>query len=342
MRKRTLSISLKIGVSAALLAYCFSRVGWHDLRAEIAGANIWFLMLYLGVSFLATIASAFKWHVLSTAHGLSASRGKLTLLYMVGYFFNNILPTSIGGDIVRAYELGKTDGKPAEAMASVFMERFTGLTALIIFAGIAVTLDPNFLGDVKLTVALITVCVTYLGITGLVFQRTVLQVLQQRLRWALAQRLLGKMLKLQQAILLYRHQRWALVVSMLYSFVFYLISVWIVYAGCLTFGVTPDLRALFLVVPIMHILFMIPISLGGIGLQEWAYTVVLGMIGVPAAIGLSVALLYRARTIVFGLIGGALYPLCTRSRPELDRQSAPPCRYEERHKDQNSVGRLAR
>ncbi len=322
MSKRTLSISLKIGVSTALLAYCFSRVGWHELWAEIAGADGGFLMLYVGVSFLATVASSFKWHVLSTAHSLSASRGKLTLLYLVGYFFNNILPTSIGGDVVRAYELGKTDGKPAEAMASVFMERFTGLTALIIFAGIAVALDPHFLGDVKLTVALIAVCIAYLGVIGLVFQPTALQILQTRLQWAPAQRILCKMQKLQEAILLYRHQRQALLVSMLYSFAFYIISVWIVYAGCLTFGVTPDLRALFLVVPIMHILFMIPISLGGIGLQEWAYTAVLGMIGVPSAIGLSVALLYRARTIVFGLIGGALYPLCTRTAPEPDHESA--------------------
>ncbi len=322
MNKRTLSLSLKIGVSTALLIYCFSRVGWSELWAEIAGAHVGFLLLYVGVSFLATVASALKWHVLSTAHGLSASRIKLTLLYLVGYFFNNILPTSIGGDVVRAYELGKTDSKPAEAMASVFMERFTGLTALIIFAGLAVALDPHFLGDVKLTVALIAVCAAYLGVIGLVFQRTIFQMLRERLQWAPAQRILSKMQPLQEAILLYRHQPWALVVSMLYSFVFYIISVWIVYVGCLTFGVAPDLKALFLVVPIMHILFMIPISLGGIGLQEWAYTVVLGMVGVPGAIGLSVALVYRARTIVFGLIGGALYPLCTRSAPESDRESA--------------------
>ena len=322
MSKRALSISLKIGISTALLAYCFSRVGWNDLWAEIAGAKLSFLVLYVGVSFLATLASSFKWHVLSTAHGLTASRSKLTLLYMVGYFFNNILPTSIGGDVVRAYELGKPDGKPAEAMASVFMERFTGLTALIIFAGVAVAIDPNFLGDVKLTVALIAICMAYLAVIVLVFQRTALQVLQRRLSWALAQRVLRKMQKLQEAILLYRQQRWALSVSMVYSFVFYLVSVWIVYVGCLTFGVAPDLKALFLVVPIMHILFMIPISLGGIGLQEWAYTVVLAMVGVPSAAGLSVALLYRARTLVFGLIGGALYPLCSRAWSELSQESA--------------------
>ncbi len=310
--KRTLSTGLKLTVSIALLVYCFSRVGWASLWTEIAGAHAGWAAAYVGVSFLATLVSALKWHVLAIARGMTATRSKLTLLYMVGYFFNNILPTSIGGDVVRAYELGKPDGKQAEAMASVFMERLTGLTALIIFALITVIIDPRFLGDIKLTLAILFVCVGYLSIVILVFQRSALRLLQERITFSPVQRLLGKIQKLQEAILLYQHEQQALWISMVYSVIFYVISVWIVYAGCLTFGFAPHLGELFLVVPIMHILFMIPISLGGIGLQEWAYTVVLGMLGVPSAIGLSVALLYRTRTIVFGLIGGALYPLCTR------------------------------
>jgi len=110
-------MGLKIGISAILLVYCFRRVGWEALWAEIAGARAGWVVIYVGVSFMATLVSAFKWHVLATARGLSASRSKLTVLYMVGYFFNNILPTSVGGDVVRAYELGKTDGQQAEAMA---------------------------------------------------------------------------------------------------------------------------------------------------------------------------------------------------------------------------------
>ena len=312
VHKRSLSVGLKIGVSAVLLVYCFRRVGWEALWTEIAGANAGWVVVYVGVSFLATLVSALKWHVLATARGLSASRGKLTVLYLVGYFFNNILPTSVGGDVVRAYELGKADGKQAEAMASVFMERFTGLTALILFALFTLILDPRFLGDMTLALALAVVCVAYLSVIALVFQRAAVRFLQERISFSPVQRLLRKMQKLQEAILLYQHERRALWVSMLYSGVFYVISVFIVYTGCLTFGDAPDVADLFLVVPIMHILFMIPISLGGIGLHEWAYTIVLGMIGGPHAVGLSVALLYRTRTIVFGLIGGTLYPLCTR------------------------------
>jgi uncharacterized protein (TIRG00374 family) len=315
VRKRSLSMGLKIGVSAVLLVYCFRRVGWEALWTEIAGAHAGWMVLYVGVSFLATWVSALKWHVLATARGLCASRSKLTVLYMVGYFFNNILPTSVGGDVVRAYELGKTDGQQAEAMASVFMERFTGLTALILFAVCTLIMEPRILGDLKLTLALGMVCAAYLSVIVLVFQRAALRFLQARLPFSPVQHILRKMQKLQEAILLYQYERRALWVSMLYSGGFYVITVFIVYVGCLTFAYVPALSDLFLVVPIMHILFMLPISLGGIGLQEWAYMVVLSMLGVPAAVGLSVALLYRTRTIVFGLLGGALYPLCTQATP---------------------------
>jgi uncharacterized membrane protein YbhN (UPF0104 family) len=61
-------------------------------------------------------------------------------------------------------------------------------------------------------------------------------------------------------------------------------------------------------VPVILILFMIPISLGGIGVQEWAYYFVLEIVGVPASVGLSLGLLYRARSLAFGVLGGAIYP----------------------------------
>ena len=69
----------------------------------------------------------------------------------------------------------------------------------------------------------------------------------------------------------------------------------------------------FVAVPLMLLLFMIPISIGGIGLQEWAYFFVLSMVGVPAAVGLSLGLIFRARTIGFGLLGGIIYPFIEKS-----------------------------
>jgi uncharacterized protein (TIRG00374 family) len=120
---------------------------------------------------------------------------------------------------------------------------------------------------------------------------------------------LKKVQSFQEAVYTYRNRKATLLNAMLLSILFYVNSVFIVYAGCLAFNYQVLLSDLFVAVPIILVIFMMPISLGGIGVQEWAYYFVLGMVGVPGAIGLSLGLLYRARAVFFGLIGALVYPM---------------------------------
>ncbi len=108
---------------------------------------------------------------------------------------------------------------------------------------------------------------------------------------------------------MYKYHRIEILYSMGYSILFYVGSVFIVYVGCLVFDARVSLSSVSLAVPVLLVLFMMPISRGGIGLHGWAYYFVMGMIGVPGAVGLSLGLLYRARTVAFGLLGGAVYSL---------------------------------
>ncbi len=315
-KTKGLSIYVKAFISIFLLYYVFSQVGWEDLWEELKHANLHYLALYIFIGFLMTLVSAIKWSVLVKPHGINASLPRLFWLYMVGYFFNNFLPTSVGGDVIRAYELGKFGGKNEEAMASVFMERFTGFTVLILFALVAVFLDQRFLGDFRVVVPLAVALVGYLGIVGIVFNRSFLSFWEKRLPVKIVGTVLKKVQKVQEAIYMYKYHRIEILYSMGYSILFYVGSVFIVYVGCLVFDVGVSLSSVSLAVPVLLVLFMIPISVGGIGLQEWAYYFVMGLIGVPSAVGLSLGLLYRARTVAFGLLGGAIYPLI-RSREVL-------------------------
>ena len=307
--KKGLSIYLKIFISLFLLYYVFRKVGWQDLWKEIQQADLYYLALYICLGFLMTLVSAIKWSILVKPHGMSVSLPRLFWLYMVGYFFNNILPTNVGGDVVRAYELGKMQGRNKEAMASVFMERFTGLTTLIVFAFMAVVMDRRFLGEFRVVGPLIVALVGYVGVVAIVFNRSYLSFVEERLPTKLVRRIVKKVKGFQEAIYMYKDHKLKIMYAMGYSVLFYVCSVLIVYVGCLVFGSRPSLTELSMAVPIMLVIFMIPISLGGIGLHEWAYYFILGMIGVPGAVGLSLGLLYRARTVGFGLLGGAIYPL---------------------------------
>ena len=74
--------------------------------------------------------------------------------YNIGRFFNLILPISLGGDIVRIYQLGKFTGKNHTAAASVIVERFTGmLTLILLMAAIAVVLNLQLFTQEWLSIA---------------------------------------------------------------------------------------------------------------------------------------------------------------------------------------------
>jgi hypothetical protein len=247
--------------------------------------------------------------VLVEPHGISASFAKLYSLYMVGYLFNNILPTSVGGDAIRAYELGKCEGKKQEALASVFMERFTGLTTLIVLALLAVYLDEHHLRDIRLVVPLGVVLVGYVGIGGIVFNRSFVSFLEDHVCRENVGKMTKKLREFQEAIYMYQHHWREIIYAIGYSILFYANCVLIVYVGCLVFDVHVSIGSLIMAVPVMFVLCLIPISVGGIGVKEWAYYLVLGMIGVPGSVGLSIALMDRAMVVGFGLLGGAIYPL---------------------------------
>jgi uncharacterized membrane protein YbhN (UPF0104 family) len=80
-----------------------------------------------------------------------------------------------------------------------------------------------------------------------------------------------------------------------------------VYLGCLAFGEHVSLVSLTLAVPIILTISLAPISLGSVGLQEWGYFVVFEHLGIPGSLGLSVALLMRAKALIMGGIGGFFY-----------------------------------
>ncbi|MGB7946912.1 MAG: lysylphosphatidylglycerol synthase transmembrane domain-containing protein [Candidatus Binatia bacterium] len=309
--RRTLSFGLKISVSIFFVLYLFSRVHWEEVWSHIKQADPLYLFLYIILAFVGILVSSLKWLVLARSHGMSPPLSALVSLYMVGYFFNNFLPTSIGGDVIRGHALGKMYTKQAEAMASVFVERFSGYTALILFAVLALFIDPALRDDIRIVAPIVFAVLAYVAIVGALVNSSWLEIGARRFPTNMIQKLLRKIRAFQQAIHMYAHERTTLLVAGLYSILFYFVSVVVVYVGCLTVQAPVSFANLVTVVPVLLIMLMIPFSFGGLGLQEWAFYFVLEIVGVPAAAGLSLGLLFRARSLGFGLIGGMIYPFVT-------------------------------
>ena len=109
--KKGISYYLRFFISIALIYYVFRQAGLSKLWSVLRNTNLVFLGLSIAITPILIIISSWKWQVILRSQNIRLSLTRLFGLYMVGYFFNNILPTNVGGDVIRAYSLGKSTGK---------------------------------------------------------------------------------------------------------------------------------------------------------------------------------------------------------------------------------------
>ncbi len=126
---------VKVFISFALIGLIFYKIDSSEWLSIIKSADISGLLLALFLVVFSVVVSALKWQILLNCLDVQVPIRKLTISYFIGLFFNNFLPTNIGGDVVRIYDIGKHTGKKTEAAASVIVERILagfalGLTAL--------------------------------------------------------------------------------------------------------------------------------------------------------------------------------------------------------------------
>jgi uncharacterized protein (TIRG00374 family) len=142
------------------------------------------LLLFLAGS----LVRAYRWGALVWSVGIQVSWWRLVDLFFVGSFFNLFLPTGLGGDAVKMYELSHDDGKTAEAISSVVVDRFVGLFVLFALAVLALMGGYKLVGS-EVLIAIAGVFVACLVAVALLLQRTWIETWGQRLG---LDRLLGR------------------------------------------------------------------------------------------------------------------------------------------------------
>ncbi|HEX9638282.1 MAG TPA: lysylphosphatidylglycerol synthase transmembrane domain-containing protein [Acidobacteriota bacterium] len=305
--KRSVLLLVKALVSVLLIGLLLARVDLGALAQALRDYHPGFLVLSILLAPVLIWASSEKWRILVRGLGDQVAGWRLFHFYMVGSFFNNFLPTNVGGDVVRVVQLGRATGRPLEAAVTVVVERVTGLIALVLTAAAGLALYWGELGDRRLVSALVIV----VGILGaalmILLVPALLRILGPLLPGALERRLAALGERMRQSLAMFRRSPRVLAAALLWSLAFYLLAALNVYVTCLAFRQELGLLPCLAIAPLVLVVAMVPVSLGGVGMMEWAYVFTLGGFGVAAPAALSVALLMRLKSLGFGLIGGLLY-----------------------------------
>lgn len=139
--KKKLFLFLRLVVSFGLIGYIFYSLyaegKLRDLPDYFASANYWWLLaaalLLLGL----LVAGSLRWGMLLAAQGIHLRQVSVFMYYMIGMFLNNFLPSTVGGDFVKAYYLSKATGKTAGSFISVLVDRLMGMGGLCVVAVIS-------------------------------------------------------------------------------------------------------------------------------------------------------------------------------------------------------------
>jgi glycosyltransferase 2 family protein len=307
--------AIKAVLTVAILAVVLWKVPLRDLGARMMRLRASDIALLVALTIAQVSFAVVRWHRLLRRLG---ERPRFLALYgdaLVGLTYNMFLPTTVGGDVVRALRARKRVSKPHRAWSSSLFERIAGLLAMAASGAIAASIGLGAIAvPQQVRVIAIVIAVVLLGIFFFAAApfRMLVRLLERRLPGA-ADDVRGIVDDLEGPLA----KTGARMEALAWSVLVQVLGLLFVIVGARGLDAPGHELALLIGVPVVHVLSMVPITLGGLGLREGLFVGILGMLAVPRDVALGLAAQWLASSLAFA-IAGAIVALAD-PRPVTDR-----------------------
>ena len=312
----------KLTVGIGLIAALVLQVDLPTLLHSLASVDLFYLAIMFVIPHLMIAINTVKWKIFLRELGLSLGFNRLFGLYLIATFFNNFLPTMVGGDAVRAYALGRDTRDASSVTAATFMERLVGLAALVSLVPLVVLSDT--VTDRFPAVWLIAPATLLgFGVAAAMLLSTRLDPMWRRLRKIrVLERIFDFLAKTRRAVFRVAGSYRIIAGTFLMSILFYVGAAATVWAAAMSLGAEVSMGYLMATVPLVLVAGMLPISLNGLGITEAGFALFLQLAGVPLVDAVAVGLLLRARLFVTALWGGVLFLRYRAARGPVQEENA--------------------
>lgn len=309
--KERLSLTARILVTLSLIGLLFYRLDLSQLLQRLQSLSAEGTALAFAAVGAAIVISAWKWGWILRVRQHPLPFLTLLRLYFVGLFFNNVLPTSVGGDAVRAWETTKETGEVPEAIGSVVSERLIAGVALGITALLGLPFIEADQRTVLAVVAFLLIDVTLVGL--FLVPRVAEGIVGKTLpdRFASLKGVVKNTVEIVRATV--RNPAlfvWILVLSVAFQLCVAAVNAAIFQA----LGAQVSLAHCVIYTPMIFTVAMLPISISGFGVREAAYWYFFSQIGVSEGDAVATSLLFFVIVGISSLPGAPLFIL-RKSRP---------------------------
>lgn len=323
-KTRHLSLVARIAVAVLAIGWVLHGQDWRKLGEVFRDLNFAYFALSLGVFVAAQLVIAVRWWLLLRAQSIHIGILATFRLHFIGLFFNNIMPSSIGGDLLKGWYVTKHTHRRLEGALSVAVDRVVGLTGLVVMAVAAYVLflrgQANEAGggeEGALAASVMSYWTAVFWAVGVVVVLVVVLLAHPGSRGAIgriwrriAVRGVALLRRAWTAMVVYRRRPGTMLAALLLTWTgqsVVIVAFWLLGRNL---GIDADVRYYFVIFPITWVVAAVPVSIAGVGILEaGTVTLFVSLTGSAAESALALALCQRFVWVLASLPGGAIHLL---------------------------------
>lgn len=302
-------VALKISITGGLFWYLIGKIDLGSVMLQLRSMQPLWAAAAIGVLMAQLLLTGIRWNFVGQLVGAQLALAQALRLVLIGQFFNQLLPSSIGGDAVRVW-LASREGLPLGRVASsIFCDRAAGLVVVVLVASLSMLLLPVVGGGHIPAVGGLVNFLVASTVVGLLILLLLGEKVAELLQGFRLSRPLGVLVR-DIRIVLFSNIRSIQIVGI--STVVQVLMVLVVFFFAKGINADLDFAYGLVLVPIIMLVSMMPVSFAGWGLRESAMVIGLGFVGIAAVDALAISVSVGLAQIVIGLPGGVFWLLRTR------------------------------
>ena len=298
----------KVGVSLALLAYLLSTTDLGALTRRVRSGDPLLLAGALALYTLTLGLATWRWRLLLRAQGYHAPMAHLSASYLVATFFNNFLPSNVGGDVIRVRDSSRLTGSTTASLAVVAIDRILGLGALYLLAVIAYVFGGATVRDLAgalpalVALGIVFAVLGYVYVTPGIVRRLMSISRLDAFPW-----IRERFEVAQSAVHVYRERIAMVWLAFLASVALQALVVCYYYLVARSLRIPLALSACFLVVPLCTLVQTVPVSFNGWGIRESIYILYFRQLGLTRDSALAFSLVGAGLIVILSLSGAVVW-----------------------------------
>jgi len=290
---------IKLGVSALLLFLIFRAVDLNEALASLSKISVGIFALALVLQISSNSVAAYRWYLIMRRIGSSQNFFFYLKSYFKGCFFNQGLPTSIGGDAIRILDCSREPNSPQNAFYGVFIDRFVGLAGLLVLNIGALFFSGNILPP-HIRFLLLSILTVMLAVLVILLYLRKFNVFT-RTKW------LGFLGHLSERYAKVYSTPASIIIQLGLSVIIHLMAMTAYYFLGVSVGLDYHLSVYLVLVPPVILLIILPISFAGWGIREGAMMFFFLLVGADGSKVFSLSIMYGITNLIGSLPGLFVY-----------------------------------